>query len=621
MKRLVPYWIAAVAGFVLIVSHFIPDSQGWGEVAAIWFDILQAIAFILGGGNLIKIHLKKASDRPAGWGYSVVVLVSFLTVLSVGLLKVGVPPAPIQEYYGESFAPLPLASIPASQVFTVPGSIPEKVSFLRFRQVRAKVHASVRAQLREEGGQITFRGWMRGNQRTQLLGYKEQLAWQCNIENLFDASQAKDELAGRIQYYVDHSVLSFKGHMNEEQRDALLAFDGDASWEAAVNELYDKSQATTDVRVDEVPPLFDPDALPANVSYDAGTLSVRGPMNAGQRGQLVGLFPTARPVDGSARTALLDELRALGPVETEQVAAFDRLLDGLWSVESLTHVLDEAAKAQEEDKTACEMLDEQVAGVTDIDPQKMPGDGRTLNRAQVAALGRFAEDESLTIGGLVAMLREAGDLSGAQERALRRFLGPVPTAGTLRKSLCFAMMKVDDFEGRRLTLNEGQHDLLLADYRAQAAWRHAMRGLMRRAHTVKFPWSGEYNAQGAPFWWLYEYMFKPLQATIFAMLAFYVASAAFRAFRAKNIEAILLLSTAFIILLGRTFAGVWMTSWIADDSAFAGLKVENLSMYIMQVFNTAGNRAIMIGIALGITSTSLKVLLGVDRSYLGSAQE
>ena len=189
----------------------------------------------------------------------------------------------------------------------------------------------------------------------------------------------------------------------------------------------------------------------------------------------------------------------------------------------------------------------------------------------------------------------------------------------LRKSLCFAMMKVDDFEGRRLTLNEGQRDLLLADYRAQVAWGHAMRGLMKRAHTVKFPWSGEYNAQGAPFWWLYEYMFKPLQATIFAMLAFYVASAAFRAFRAKNIEAILLLSTAFIILLGRTFAGVFLTAWIPDVAK--GLRIEELSVYIMQVFNTAGNRAIMIGIALGITSTSLKVLLGVDRSYLGSAEE
>ena len=38
----------------------------------------------------------------------------------------------------------------------------------------------------------------------------------------------------------------------------------------------------------------------------------------------------------------------------------------------------------------------------------------------------------------------------------------------------------------------------------------------------------------------------------------------------------------------------------------------------MQVFNTAGNRAIIIGIALGIASTSLKILLGIDRSYLGS---
>jgi hypothetical protein len=136
----------------------------------------------------------------------------------------------------------------------------------------------------------------------------------------------------------------------------------------------------------------------------------------------------------------------------------------------------------------------------------------------------------------------------------------------------------------------------------------------------KFPdyaWSGSYREIGSAFWWLYEYAFKPLTATMFAMLAFYVASAAFRAFRAKNVEAILLLSTAFIILLGRTFAGVLLTGFIPDESAVSGLKIENLTVYIMQVFNTAGNRAIMIGIALGIASTSLKVLLGVDRSYLG----
>ena len=147
-------------------------------------------------------------------------------------------------------------------------------------------------------------------------------------------------------------------------------------------------------------------------------------------------------------------------------------------------------------------------------------------------------------------------------------------------------------------------------------------GVPPSAQFPTFPWSGYYQETGSAFWFAYQYAYQPLTATMFAMLAFYVASAAFRAFRAKNVEAILLLGTAFIILLGRTFAGVALTSWIdpsrwAGFRYFTGLRVENLTVYIMSVFTTAGNRAIMIGIALGIVSTSLKVLLGVDRSYLG----
>lgn len=140
--------------------------------------------------------------------------------------------------------------------------------------------------------------------------------------------------------------------------------------------------------------------------------------------------------------------------------------------------------------------------------------------------------------------------------------------------------------------------------------------------TESFPtnaWAAPYNQEGSALWWLYEFLYKPLQATMFALLAFFIASAAFRAFRAKNVEANVLLATAFIVLLGRTYVAGLMRDWLPSN--WEWLSFDNMTNYIMSVFNLAGMRAITIGIALGVASTSLKVLLGVDRSYLGSGDE
>ena len=131
----------------------------------------------------------------------------------------------------------------------------------------------------------------------------------------------------------------------------------------------------------------------------------------------------------------------------------------------------------------------------------------------------------------------------------------------------------------------------------------------------QFSWSGNYIQEGSSFWFLYQYVFYPLGATMFALLACFIASAAFRAFRAKNTEAIILLTTAFIVLVGRTYAGTALTGWLPE-----ALQFSNLTETIMNVFNLAGNRAITIGIGLGVVSLSLKILLGVDRSYLGTEE-
>jgi len=131
-----------------------------------------------------------------------------------------------------------------------------------------------------------------------------------------------------------------------------------------------------------------------------------------------------------------------------------------------------------------------------------------------------------------------------------------------------------------------------------------------------FAWSGYNLEEGSGLWWIYAHMVVPLTSTMFAMLAFYVATAAFRAFRAKNTEATLLLVTAGIVLLGRTYAGVWLfEGWLPESMQW--LRFDNLTVWIMEIPNTAGTRAITIGIALGVVATSLRILLGIDRSYLG----
>jgi hypothetical protein len=128
-------------------------------------------------------------------------------------------------------------------------------------------------------------------------------------------------------------------------------------------------------------------------------------------------------------------------------------------------------------------------------------------------------------------------------------------------------------------------------------------------------WAGDVAQQGTAFWFVFEYAMRPLMSTMFALLAFFVASAAFRAFRAKNIEATLLLATAFIVFLGRTYTGIYLTAWLPDS--LSELRLDSIVVTIMQVFNTAGNRAIMIGIALGVVATSMRIILTMDRSYLG----
>ena len=112
--------------------------------------------------------------------------------------------------------------------------------------------------------------------------------------------------------------------------------------------------------------------------------------------------------------------------------------------------------------------------------------------------------------------------------------------------------------------------------------------------------------EGTIFFWIYNNAYYPLQSTMFALLAFFIASAAFRAFRVRTFQASLLGITAILVMIGRVPIGenVWKS-------------FPDLVEWIMNVPQLAGKRAIMIGAALGAISTALKVLVGLERTYLG----
>ena len=116
--------------------------------------------------------------------------------------------------------------------------------------------------------------------------------------------------------------------------------------------------------------------------------------------------------------------------------------------------------------------------------------------------------------------------------------------------------------------------------------------------------SFEFNVQV-----LFENLIVPLGSTMFALLAFFMASASYRAFRARSLDATLLLVTAFIVMIGVLPLGDRISPHLPS-----------FVQWIMDIPNVASKRGIGFGIALGAIATSLKIILGIERKWLGGTK-
>lgn len=98
----------------------------------------------------------------------------------------------------------------------------------------------------------------------------------------------------------------------------------------------------------------------------------------------------------------------------------------------------------------------------------------------------------------------------------------------------------------------------------------------------------------------------PLEAGLMALLSVTLLVAGFRlAARRRDAFSILFLATALLVLLGTGPA----------LGGAEGQVMRDLRAWISQVWSAGGARGIALGVALGATTTGLRVLLGADRPY------
>jgi len=113
---------------------------------------------------------------------------------------------------------------------------------------------------------------------------------------------------------------------------------------------------------------------------------------------------------------------------------------------------------------------------------------------------------------------------------------------------------------------------------------------------------------------IYDFFFinvlTPLGGTMYSILAFFITSAAYRAFRARNIEAALILISGTIVVMSNA------PLFTSTFPAFIAWK-----NWIFDVPNASTMRAVTMGAALGAIALAVRTLMGIERGYLRGGGE
>jgi hypothetical protein len=106
--------------------------------------------------------------------------------------------------------------------------------------------------------------------------------------------------------------------------------------------------------------------------------------------------------------------------------------------------------------------------------------------------------------------------------------------------------------------------------------------------------------------WIVDWIITPIEAIMGAMVIFWIAQAAFRAFRIQSWEGALIAVCCFLVLLGNTPVVNYLSPEISAIANWLSIDI-----------NKSVARGLWLGIGLGSVVLGIRVILGLERGYLG----
>jgi hypothetical protein len=108
------------------------------------------------------------------------------------------------------------------------------------------------------------------------------------------------------------------------------------------------------------------------------------------------------------------------------------------------------------------------------------------------------------------------------------------------------------------------------------------------------------------FVWMFTNVQFPLDASIYALLGFYIASAVYRSFRAKTKEAVAFLIAGVLLIMANAPV---VEYWLPGQS--------DVGLWVLNVINMGSRRAMLVVVALGVVAFAARTLVWRERTASG----